>query len=213
MTSIRGYADMLAKPGLIGPLNEMQQQFVDIIRSNIIRMEGLVTDVSDLNKLQAQRYRPNPAQISLVEALEHVKKTAAPLIAEQQHTVTWQVAENLPKITTDLTQLVKTMNYLVRNALQYTRKGGTISVKIEPAGDAVRVSIADNGIGMKPEDIARLGEPFFRADHDLVTETKGYGLGIPLAKGFLALLKSELHVESAPGSGSTFSFVLPSLPS
>jgi signal transduction histidine kinase len=57
MTSIRGYSDMLAKPGMIGPLNEMQQQFIDTIRNNVIRMEGLVTDISDMNKLSSGRMR------------------------------------------------------------------------------------------------------------------------------------------------------------
>src|SRR5438270_159340 len=53
MTSIRGYADMLAKPGMIGPMNDMQQQFIDTIRNNVIRMEGLVSDISDISKLNS----------------------------------------------------------------------------------------------------------------------------------------------------------------
>jgi len=61
---------------------------------------------------------------------------------------------------------------------------------------------------MRAEDVARLGELFFRADHELVTNTKGYGLGIPVVKGLLALMESRLEVESAPEQGSTFSFRL-----
>ena len=57
MTSIRGYADMLAKPGMIGPLNEMQQNFIDTIRTNVIRMEGLVSDISDISKLNYGRIK------------------------------------------------------------------------------------------------------------------------------------------------------------
>src|SRR5258708_37576357 len=82
MTSIRGYADMLAKPGMIGPMNEMQQQFIDTIRNNVIRMEGLVSDISDICKLNAGRYKlasqmPTFGQISM-----RVLNMAAPPVTD-----------------------------------------------------------------------------------------------------------------------------------
>src|SRR5258708_2677287 len=209
MTSIRGYADMLAKPGMIGPMNEMQQQFIDTIRTNVIRMEGLVSDISDISKLNAGRLKLDNKMTTFGQVVMEVQKLAEPLIAEFQQNVTWDVPQGLPILNADSKQLAKVILNLLKNAIQYTPKGGNITVHAERReGNVLFVSITDNGIGMKPEDIARLGEVFFRADHELVTTQKGYGLGVPIAMGFLKLMNSELRCESTPGQGSTFRFSL-----
>jgi len=209
MTSIRGDADMLAKPGMIGPLNEMQQQFIDIIRNNVIRMEGLVTDISDISKLNGGRIKLDDKMTTFGQVMMDVQKLAEPLIAEYQHTVNWDIPQGLPILNADSKQLSKVIFNLVKNAIQYTPKGGTITVHAERReGNVLYVSVTDSGIGMKPEEIARLGEVFYRADHELVTSQKGYGLGIPIVKGFLGLMGSQLSCESTPDKGSTFSFTL-----
>lgn len=209
MTSIRGYSDMLAKPGMIGPMNEMQQQFIDTIRNNIIRMEGLVSDISDINKLNSGRIRLDSKMTTFGQVIMDVQKQVEPLIAEFQQNVTWDIPQGLPILNADAKQLAKIVTNLVRNAIQYTPKGGQVTVKAERLDNNVlRVTVSDTGIGMKPEEIARLGEAFYRADHELVTSQKGYGLGIPIVMGFLELMDSKLTCESVPGQGSTFSFTL-----
>lgn len=209
MTSIRGYADMLAKPGMIGPMNEMQQQFIDVIRNNIIRMEGLVSDISDINKLRSGRMRLDNKMTTFGQIVLDAQKQTEALIKEFEQTVTWDVPQGLPILTTDAKQLAKVIVNLLKNAIQYTPKGGQITVKAERRdGNVLHVAIADKGIGMKPEELAHLGEPFYRADHELVTSQKGYGLGIPVAMGFLELMGSKLCYESVYEQGSTFSFDL-----
>src|SRR5579859_1522515 len=209
MTSIRGYADMLAKPGMIGPMNDMQQQFIDTIRTNVIRMEGLVTDISDISKLNSGRIKLDDKMTTFGQIIMEVQKLAEPLIAEFQHTVTWDIPQGLPILNADSKQLSKVTFNLLKNAIQYTPKGGTITVHAERReGNVLYVSVTDTGIGMKPQEIERLGEVFYRADHELVTTQKGYGLGIPIVKGFLNLMGSQLSCESTPDKGSTFSFTL-----
>ncbi len=207
MTSIRGYADMLAKPGMIGPMNDMQQQFIDTIRKNIIGMEGLVSDISDIGKLNGGRIRLDNKMTTFGQIIMEVQKLAEPFIAEFQQNVTWDIPQGLPILNTDSKQLSKILFNLVKNAIQYTPKGGSITVKAERReGNVLHVTVTDTGIGMKPEEMARLGEIFYRADHELVTSQKGYGLGIPIAIGFLSLMGSKLCYESVFGQGSTFSF-------
>lgn len=212
MTTIRGYSDMLAKPGMIGQLNEMQQQFIDTIRASVIRMEGLVSDISDMNKLTSGRLRLDNKMTIFSQVILEVQKTVEPLIGPSGHTVTWEVPQGLPILNADNKQLAKVIISLVKNALQYTPttpSGGQIIIKGERLdGNKLRISVSDTGIGMKPDEIARLGEPFYHADHELVTSQKGYGLGIPVAMGFLKLMDSALTTESEPGKGSTFSFTL-----
>jgi signal transduction histidine kinase len=207
MTSIRGYSDMLAKPGMIGPMNDMQQQFIDTIRTNIIRMEGLVTDISDINKLNSGRFKLDNKMTTFGQVIMEVQKAVEALITEFEQNVTWDIPQGLPILNADNKQLAKVITNLVKNAIQYTPKGGNVTIKAERRDNNVlHVKVTDTGIGMKPEEIARLGEVFYRADHELVTSQKGYGLGIPVAMGFLKLMDSKLNVESTLDKGSTFSF-------
>ncbi len=217
MTSIRGYTDMLAKPDLIGPLNDMQKQFLETIRTNVLSMEALVTDISDLNKLNSGRLHSEAKMTTFGQVIMDAQKQVEPLAAKYGHPVTWDVPQGLPILTVDARQLAKVIAKLVQNALQYTPHSdgqtpavpGPITVKAERLDEnMLHVTITDNGIGMKAEDVARLGEPFFRADHELVTSQKGYGLGIPVALGLLRLMGSALEITSAPDAGSTFGFRL-----
>lgn len=211
MTSIRGYADMLAKPNMVGTLNPMQQNFVETIRNNVIRMDWLLSDISDINKLQAGRLALERKMLSFESLREEIESAMAGLLSEYGHSFTIEIAPDLPALNADPKQLSKVIVLLLRNAIFYTPKGtGQLLLKAEPTDKAgeLRISVRDNGIGMRPEDVARLGELFFRADHELVTNTKGYGLGIAVVKGLLALMDSQLEVQSVPEQGSTFSFRL-----
>ncbi len=214
MTSIRGYIDMLAKPGMVGPLNEMQTQFVSTIRTNAIRMEGLVADISDISKLNSGRLRLEAKMTTFGQIVMDVQKQADALITEYGQTVNWDIPQGLPFLNTDAKQLAKVLFYLLRNAIQYAPKGiGQITVKAEKVeSNTLHVTIADNGIGMSAEEIARLGELFYRADNELVTSERGYGLGIPIAQGLLKLMGGSFDlVTSEVGKGSTFGFTLPGM--
>ncbi|MFQ3536047.1 MAG: HAMP domain-containing sensor histidine kinase [Aggregatilineales bacterium] len=211
MTSIRGYADMLAKPNMVGTLNPMQQNFIETIRNNVIRMDWLLSDISDINKLQAGRLRLERKMLTFESLREEIESAVASLLSEYGHTLTIEIAPNLPALNADPKQLSKVIVLLLRNAIFYTPRGtGQLALQAEPTEKAgeLRISVRDNGIGMAHKDVVRLGELFFRADHELVTNSKGYGLGIPVVKGLLALMESQLEVQTAPGQGSTFSFRL-----
>jgi signal transduction histidine kinase len=185
MTTIKGYSDMLAKPGLIGQLNDQQQMFIDTIRNNVLRMEWLVADISDINRLNSGRLKLEAKMTTVGQVIMEVQKQAEPFVAQYEHKATWEAPQGLPILTADGKQLAKVLFKLVHNAIQYTPKGGQIAVRAARVeGNSVQFSVSDTGIGMKDEEISRLGEPFFRADHELVTSQKGYGLGIPVAMGF-----------------------------
>ncbi len=207
MTSIRGYSDMLAKK-MVGDLTPMQQQFIDTIRTNIIRMEWLVSDISDMNKLAVGRLKLERKPYSLEQIFGEAKKDVDPYVTEYGHTLLIDAAPGLPPLNIDGKQVTKIVIHLLRNAIFYTPKGGHIALTATAEDGGVRISVRDTGIGMKPEEVARLGEPFYRADHELVFNQKGYGLGIPVTMGLLGLMGSRLDIQTAPNAGSTFSFAL-----
>jgi signal transduction histidine kinase len=210
MTSIRGYADMLSK-NVVGELNDMQMQFVETIRSNVIRMEHLVTDISDISKLKSGRMRFEPKMDMYKNIAMQVQKANADLTAEHHHTLTFETPDGLPLLNLDSTRLTQALNKLIVNALQYTPDGGQITVRADGVNGKLKVSVIDNGVGMSEDEQTHIGELFWRADNELVRSFKGHGLGLPIAIGFVELLGGEFFFESASGRGSTFGFVVPGM--
>ena len=210
MTSIRGYSDMLGK-NLVGPLNEMQTQFVEIIRSNVIRMEHLVSDISDISKLRSGRLRLDSKMDMYKNIAMQVEKDTAELVTKLGHTLTFETPSGLPLLNLDGARLGQALTKLVVNALQYTPEGGQITIRAEGVDGRLRVSVIDNGIGMSAEDQTHIGELFWRADSEHVRTFKGHGLGLPIAMGLIAQMGGEFFYTSEDGKGSTFGFVVPGM--
>ncbi len=209
MTSIKGYSDMLAK-NVVGELNEMQGQFVETIRSNVARMEQLVTDISDISKLRSGRIRLEPKMDTYKNIAMQVEKTLAPLAEQFNHTLIFETPDGLPLLNLDGARLAQIIVKLAHNALQYTPQGGTIIVRAEKVDGKLKVTVTDNGIGMTPEEQQHVGELFWRADNEHVRAFKGNGLGLPIAIGMIELMGGEFFFESEPEKGSTFGFIVPS---
>lgn len=112
-------------------------------------------------------------------------------------------------LNVDGERLALVLRKLVANALQYTPEGGQVTVCAEAAGDRLKVSVMDTGIGMSPEDQAHVGERFWRSEDERVREIKGHGLGLSIAMGMIALMGGEFFFTSERDKGSTFGFTLP----
>jgi signal transduction histidine kinase len=208
MTSIRGYADMLARE-MVGDLNVQQLQFVRIINSNVTRMQILVSDLQDISRIETGKMRievmPTPFGSTLENALE---VTQAQVDARFQK-IEVQVEKDLPKVSADPTRLTQVLINLISNANKYTPDKGHIQVKAWANGKYVHCAVADDGIGMSPEDQANLFTKFFRSDNAAIREMPGTGLGLCIVKSLVELQGGEIEVESELGVGSTFTFTVP----
>ena len=210
MTSIRGYADMLSK-NVVGELNDMQMQFAETIRSNVIRMEHLVSDISDVSKLNSGRMHFDAKMDMYKNVAMQAEKANAELAAAHNHTLTFETPDGLPLLNLDSPRLTQALNKLIVNALQYTPDGGQITVRAENVGGKLKVSVIDSGVGMSADELTHVGELFWRADNDLVRSFKGHGLGLPIAMGFVEQLGGEFFFQSEPDKGSTFGFIVPGM--
>jgi signal transduction histidine kinase len=210
MTSIRGYADMLSK-NVVGELNDMQMQFVETIRSNVIRMEHLVSDISDISKLKSGRLHFTAKMDMYKNIAMQAEKENAELAAAHNHTFTFETPDGLPLLNLDSTRLTQALNKLIVNALQYTPDGGQITVRAENVDGKLKVAVIDTGVGMAADEQTHVGELFWRADNDLVRSFKGHGLGLPITMGFVEQLGGEFFFESEPDKGSTFGFIVPGM--
>ncbi|NDJ86282.1 MAG: HAMP domain-containing histidine kinase [Chloroflexi bacterium] len=210
MTSIRGYADMLDKR-VVGDLNDMQGQFVSTIRNNVISMERLVADISDLTKMRSGRIRAENKMDLAKNILMDVEKQVVELAAERSHELIFDVPDGLPLLNLDGNRAKQALVKLVENAIKYTPEGGHITVVARPVEGGLEVIVQDNGVGMTPEELDQLGELWFRGDDPLVTNSKGYGMGIPIAFECMRLVNGRLFFESVKGHGSTFGVFLPGM--
>lgn len=212
MTSIRGYADMLANPAMAGELNDMQNQLLKVIRSNSRRMEGLLSDMSTMNKLRAGILTVNPKMDMFKNIAMMIEKETRPIADELNRQLVFETPQGLPLLNVDGEHLTAAAVKLIENGLRYSAEGeGKVTVTSRADGSTLVVEIRDNGIGISEDEIARLGELFFRADHDMVRAYKGSGLGIPIAYGLLDALGGKVAVESTPGEGSCFTISLPGM--
>jgi signal transduction histidine kinase len=209
MTSIRGYVDML---GAMGELNDMQKQFLGVIKTNIRRMEALLMDVSFINKIRKGTLKISPKMDMFKNIAMKVEKEMMPVAQELGRTLSFDVPQGLPLLNLDGDHLALALNKLVENGLRYSpAETGQVWVRALADGPWLVILVEDNGIGMTEEEMGKLGTLYFRSDHDAVREYKGSGLGIPIAFGLIAALQGRVNVESVPGQGTRFTLYLPAL--
>ncbi|MGB7538560.1 MAG: GAF domain-containing protein [Anaerolineales bacterium] len=208
MTSIRGYADLL-KQGLIGPVNEKQLEFLRTIVSNVDRMTTLVSDLSDISRIETGRLRIEPAAVPAAETLRDVMAQMKPQFDARRQVVETGIPADLPHLHTDPQRLMQILTNLLSNANKYTPEGGRIEIHAAREGPLVRVTVRDHGIGMTEEDQSRLFTQFFRGESAAVRDQPGWGLGLHVTKRLVEVLGGTIGVESKPGEGSSFWFTQP----
>jgi signal transduction histidine kinase len=217
MASIKGYAEVLIG-GLAGSLNEQQQNFITVIRRNVVRMQQLVEDLRDLVAQESGALRLNPAPVNFNTIILEAVRPQQRLIDERSQKVVLNVPENLPLVWGDELRLIQILTNLVSNANKYTPNEGTITITAnalpnawDPQGppDVIYCSISDTGIGMDEQDLAKLFTPYWRSDNPRVLEQPGTGLGMTLTRGLIESHRGKLWVESKLNVGTTFHFTVP----
>jgi signal transduction histidine kinase len=203
MTGIKGYADLLL---MQGGLDERQKDFLQRIRNTVQRMEILVSDLADISRIESGHFFMEATLVPVAEVIQAVKDGTLPQIQERGHTLLEEVESNLPTLHVDYYRLLQVLTNLVSNAYKYTPDGGTITLSARRKDDGVEFSVSDTGIGLSPEDIARLGTRFWRAEDDFTRSQPGTGLGFAITRSLVEQMGSQISITSAPGTGSTFTF-------
>lgn len=209
MTSIRGYTDLLLGQ-MMGPLNEAQTGFLQTVRRNLDRMNVLIRDLSDINRIETGRMKFDLAYFPLEAVVQHVVGDLQEAIETRQQQLVVDIPAGLLPVYGDRTRVGQVLTNLISNANKYTPEQGQLTVRVQAHGpDALAVAVQDNGIGISEEDQARLFTQFFRSDADAVRQQVGWGLGLSIVKKLVEAQGGEIWCESAPGQGSTFVFTLP----
>jgi len=205
LNAVIGFSDVLLER-MFGDLNSKQEEYVKEILDSGKHQLSLINDILDLSKVEAGRMELDLSEFSLHEHLT----TTMTLLQEQavRRGIRLELAVD-PAVTTiaaDRRKVKQIVLNLVANALKFTPDGGRVDVSARQLDDAVEVSVRDNGIGIAPEDQARIFEEFARARSNA---HEGTGLGLTLTQKFVTLHGGRIWLDSALGKGSAFTFTLP----
>jgi signal transduction histidine kinase len=217
MTSIKGYTELLAA-GAVGPINEMQTNFLTTIKSNVERMSTLVSDLNDNSKIEAGKLRLEFKAVAVTDIVDEVLRSTRRQVEEKKQAVNLNLPHDLPKVWADPTRTAQVLTNLVSNAHKYTPAGGEIAIGAERAknewdpegaSEVVHVWVRDNGIGISPEDQAKIFQKFFRSDDSKAREAPGTGLGLNITKSLTEMQGGRIWFESQFRAGTTFHITIP----
>jgi PAS domain S-box-containing protein len=208
MTSIKGYADLMLI-GAAGAVNENQQRFLSVIKSNADRLSVLVNDLLDISRIESGRVKLEIKPITVESLLETAMASLHGRFEEKHQTAQVVLPEgDLPRVQADRDRALQILTNLISNANQYTPPGGVVTVSTREAGEFVQIDVADNGIGISPENQSKVFERFYRVDDPNVNESPGTGLGLAIVKSLVDMHEGSLWLQSEAGKGTTFSFTL-----
>ncbi len=212
ITALKGFAETL----LDGALNDLEtaRQFVQIMKDESDRLGRLVVDLLDLSRIEAKQTQIHLGPVQVERVLQRVVDTFLGHAAEAGVMLSCDLAQDsrLPAVLADEDRLQQVLINLISNALQFTRSGGRITVFAELSHDRVIVSVEDTGVGIPPEDIARVFERFYRVDKTRSRQSGGTGLGLAIVKHIVEAHGGHVGVQSEVGVGSRFFFDLPLAP-
>ncbi len=210
MTSIRGYADLLLA-GAAGPLSDQQRGFLHTISNNVARMAALVTDLSDVARIDAGRIKIDLRAVDVPAIVASTLASLSKLSDTKRIAVQVEAPVDLPAARCDSHRLGQVLTHLIANAIRYSPEDSVVTIRVTcpPTTGRIQIAVCDRGYGITVEDQAHLFSPFFRSDDPRIRQEPGWGLGLHLCSRMIQVLGGSLSVESAPDVGTTASFALP----
>ena len=202
---MNGYVDLML---LHKTLDERGERYVKMLVRSIQNMRRLIEDLLDLAKIESgMQLQIEPINIHTV--IEECVENARPVAESKSMTVTSEIADGLPAIAGDSRRLVQIFSNLINNAIKYTPPEGSVKVWAEQRDETLRVGVQDNGVGISPQDQARIFDRFFRVRNAENESIEGTGLGLAIVKRLIDGHKGQIGLESRLGQGSTFFVTLP----
>src|SRR5207253_768303 len=207
---IIGFSEVLTER-LFGDLNQKQAEYLEDILGSGRHLLSLINDILDLSKIEAGRMELELGTFSFAEALDNGVTMVRERASRHGVALSLDVDHQIGFIEADERKIKQVIFNLLSNAVKFTSERGRVDVVARHVNNGVQVSVRDTGIGIAPEDQARMFEEFQQLGSGMTNTREGTGLGLPLARRFVELHGGRLWVESQLGVGSTFAFTLPTL--
>ncbi len=213
LNSIIGFSKVILK-GIDGPVTDTQREDLTAIYNAGQHLLGLISDMLDISRIEAGKLDLSFEEVDVTEIMEGVMTTAVGLVKDKPIELLTDIPEEMPTILADRMRVRQVLLNLVSNAAKFTEEGQiAVSARhvTEPEPE-ILIAVADTGIGISPQNVEKLFEPFSQVDPSPTRKSGGTGLGLSIARHLVELHGGRIWVESTLGEGSTFAFTLPLQP-
>jgi len=206
LNAVIGFSEVLLER-MFGEVNERQAQYLGHIHESGRHLLALLNDILDLSKIEAGQMSLETGPVDVLTLVESTAGLVRERARQRGLTLATEVPAGLPVVHADELRVRQVVLNLLTNAVKFTPQGGHVSVSVDRDGADLRVSVADDGVGISPADQERIFESFQQGDR-MMSAQEGTGLGLTLSRRIVELHGGRLWVESEPGRGSTFRFTL-----
>ncbi len=208
LNSIIGFSDLLAQP--TRDLSaETAQEFMKNINASGRHLQQIINDILDLSKIEAGKMDLHIASYPVAYFEESVTRVLAAAIAAKSIRLEFAFAPDIEELVVDQTRFKQILINLVSNAVKFSHPGGTVRVTSLRVENDLQFGVADEGIGMRPEEMTGLFKPFRQAEGGRSMNREGIGLGLAITRKLVELHGGAIWVDSEQGTGTTVSFRIP----
>jgi signal transduction histidine kinase len=208
ITAIKGFVKVVLN-GDTGALNDQQSKFLKVADHSIDRMIMLISELLDISRIESGNMNIKPECINSRALVEDILKNFNSDAYGKLPEVEIEIPGSIPEVAADKDRLIQVFENLIVNAVKFTAENGTIKIYASDRGDFVKFGVKDNGVGIEDKDINRIFDKFYRADTPYNKTIAGAGLGLSIVKSIVEMHGGTVWVESCPGRGSDFQFMLP----
>jgi signal transduction histidine kinase len=212
MSSIVGYTDLLLGES-VGILGTLQRKFVERIKSSTERIGSLIDDLIQVTTLETGLHELKPEPVDLDLIIDNAMSYTSSQIREKNISLHLDLPKNVGPIYADREALQQILIHLLQNAGAASPSEGTVHLRVqtrvEEGREYVLIQVTDTGGGIPAEDLGRVFTRLYRADNVLIQGVGDTGVGLSIAKTLTEAQKGRIWVDSKPGTGSTFSVLLP----
>jgi signal transduction histidine kinase len=214
LTAIKGYTDYILERRL-GMITEKQEKGLVVVQRNLERLSKTINALLDFSRMDVGRIALNLQPFALAPLLDQIVTALRSELEKKGLKLTADIERDLPPVIGDREKLSAVLENLIINALKFTPEGGCITVSASRAGSparpCARIRVSDTGVGIAPDQIAKIFNRFHQVDTSSTRRFGGVGLGLAIVKSILEAHGTTVAVESEVGRGTTFAFVLPVL--
>jgi PAS domain S-box-containing protein len=207
LNSIIGFTGIVLR-GLAGPLTAEQTKQLGMVRGSARHLLDLINDVLDISKIEAGELTVRSEPVDLYAAVAKTAGMVKPLAERKGLLLGIHVTPGLGQVFADERRVQQVLLNLLTNAVKFTERG-EVTLTLEATPDVVHVRVADTGIGIKPEDLAIVFQPFRQIDSGTARNHEGTGLGLAICRRLAELMGGEIRATSELGKGSVFTFSIP----
>jgi PAS domain S-box-containing protein len=208
LNAIAGYTQLI-ELGLRGPVTDEQHRDLDRIRASQAHLLGVINDILNFSRIEAGQLTYQIEEVVVPQIMTSIEGLMSPVAAARNVTLEMAPCPADAVVLADRTKVEQILLNLLSNALKFTAPGGHVALECTLSPDSTIIAVRDTGVGIEPDKLEAVFDPFVQIGRSLSLPTEGTGLGLAISRDLARAMHGDVTVESKPRKGSRFSLVLP----